>query len=489
MIFFTPITKRIMTSYDELVILCSARPKPGPKGVDPMNGITIQIAVRDAESLPAHHLLLSSALLKKKNIPVNQPILFQFGGYQQTVYAADAGISKGLHLSSVLANQTGLHTGARVRLKYHPSTRTLVVGPLIGVLINSVRQNNENRPFGTVTAFGRELTDAARQFGGLIYFFTPDDIKQDASTVTGWGYHHGWVQHTYPAPDVIYNRLTKRKLENKPSVQQFMKEVKSQYGTITFNERYVNKTEVFDSLRKEASLARYMPESHLFRGFHLLKSMMTRHATVFVKPITGSLGKGIIRIHRGPSGLECQFSSISGVKRQLYPSMARVFAAISPRLKKQQYQIQQGIPLLTVNDHPVDFRALVQKNIKGVWILTSIVARIAGTNHFVSNLARGGTLSSVSDALLRSNLNPSQRKAVRGQLRRAAKEIARGIETNIGSHFGELGIDLAVDQRGKVWLIEVNSKPSKNENSALTPGRTRPSVKQFILYCRYLAKL
>ena len=36
----------------------------------------------------------------------------------------------------------------------------------------------------------------------------------------------GWRKTVLPAPDVVNNRLTSRKLENKPNVQHFIKEVK-----------------------------------------------------------------------------------------------------------------------------------------------------------------------------------------------------------------------------------------------------------------------
>jgi D-alanine-D-alanine ligase-like ATP-grasp enzyme len=52
-----------------------------------------------------------------------------------------------------------------------------------------------------------------------------------------------------------------------------------------------------------------------------------------------------------------------------------------------------------------------------------------------------------------------------------------------------LGIDLAVSKGGRVWLLEVNSKPSKNDNTAMPDQKIRPSVRQLILYCRHLAQL
>jgi glutathione synthase/RimK-type ligase-like ATP-grasp enzyme len=268
-----------------------------------------------------------------------------------------------------------------------------------------------------------------------------------------------------------------------------MRDAKARFGATIFNEKYLDKTEVFDALRKEDSLHGYLPESYLFKNYQMLKSMSSQHSVLFLKPITGSLGKGIIRICREANGsYSCQYASVNGTRKQTFPSLTKVFAALSGKLKSQRYQLQQGLELISIDGRPVDFRALVQKGSQGAWTITSIVGRIAGAEHFVSNLARGGSLSTVTNALAKSSLSPAQRTSAAARLRKSSLDIAKGIEAQIPSHFGELGIDLAVDRQGKVWLLEVNSKPSKDDNTALANVQSiRPSVKQVVQYARYLS--
>ncbi|WP_284646843.1 YheC/YheD family protein [Paenibacillus silviterrae] len=137
-----------------------------------------------------------------------------------------------------------------------------------------------------------------------------------------------------------------------------------------------------------------MPESHLLRNFATLKSMCSKYASVFLKPITGSLGKGIIRIRRSEGGTYiAHFTGLNGTRKQVYRSLTQLYSAISGKVKTGRHQIQQGLNLIQAGDRPIDFRALVQRDDTGSWTVTSIVGRIAGANHqFVSNLARGGTL-------------------------------------------------------------------------------------------------
>jgi glutathione synthase/RimK-type ligase-like ATP-grasp enzyme len=434
--------------------------------------------------------MIGRNLVKKWKIPVNQPITLRFGSLTLNGKAVEVQGLDGIRLSSSVLEKLGVHQGTALCLKYKSSTQTLLLGPLIGVMISRVHDGHTERLFGSITSFCKELHQACEQSGAFIYFFTLDDIHASASRLKGWTYNNSWKSRHFPIPNVIYNRLTSRKYENMPKVQQFLEHVKTQYNTDIFNEKYLNKNEVFDALKKDAQLQSYLPESYLFKNYQMLKTMSSRHSILFLKPVTGSLGKGIIRIKREDSGVySCSFSSLSGTRKQTFSRLSKLFNRISGKLKTQNYQIQQGIHLATVHRKPLDFRALVQRDSQGEWSITSVVARVAKEQHFVSNVAQGGSLSKVSEALERSSLSPGLRAELPVKMRRAALDIAKGIETFIPAHFAELGVDLAVDQWGKIWLLEVNSKPSKNDNTPLDGTvRIRPSVRKTIQYARFLAK-
>lgn len=89
--------------------------------------------------------------------------------------------------------------------------------------------------------------------------------------------------------------------------------------------------------------------------------------------------------------------------------------------------------------------------------------------------------------MAKTQLPASAKASAFANLHAAALDIAKGIEQAIPAHFGELGIDLAMDTTGRVWLLEVNSKPSKNDNTPLSESKIRPSVKAMLEYSTYLA--
>lgn len=430
-------------------------------------------------------ITLSESLIRRWKIPAGGSIQLRFGSAKQEVRVSTAQTPGVIRIAHSLSAKWGLSHGISLCLQYKPSSKTLQLGPLIAVLVSRVT-GEDDRPFGANSAFCRELHEAGRVFGASVYFCTPDDVNGASDSVRGHYYAGRWLRGAFPIPDVIYNRLTSRKLENRSSVQQFISMAKSKYRSVMFNEKYLNKNEVFDALQQQPGIRLYLPESHLLTSCQMLKSMCTKYSTVFLKPITGSLGKGIIRIRKQPGGsFICHFTNLTGARKQSYSSLQQLCSAISAKIKSQRYQIQQGLPLISIGGRPVDFRALVQKGDGGKWDVTSIVARIAGNHHFVSNVARGGTLSTVKNVLSRARGG----KGGSLKLKRSALQIAKGIDEQITGHFAELGIDLAMDKSGRVWLIEVNSKPSRDDNTQLDEtAKIRPSVKTVMKYARYAAR-
>jgi glutathione synthase/RimK-type ligase-like ATP-grasp enzyme len=447
---------------------------------------------------------IGTSLIKKWKVPAETPLTLRIGAFHEEVRVIPSADAR-MRIHPRLAERAGVLEQNALCLRYKPESRTLILGPVVGVLLRRIGSDLK-RPFGNVTSFCRELTMAAREEGALVFFFGADQLPEQGGRLTGMAYANDWRRGTFPVPDVVYNRLTSRIVENSEPVRRFLNDARNRYGCSVFNERYLDKAEVFDALKREPGLNEYIPESYSYQGTAMIRSMLERHPAVFLKPILSSLGKGIIRIRKSGGGTyESHTAGSDGtIRRQSFPSLAHLLKAAGPKLKKTRYLIQEGLELIAVGGAPVDFRALVQRGGKGEWRITSIVARIAAPRKFVSNLARGGKLTTVSEAFAASNLPAGLRNSAAIQLKKAALDIARGLETQIDAHFAELGIDLAVDTRGRVMLLEVNSKPSKDDNTPLgaertdgaasvpasaparNEGRIRPSVRRVIRYSQYL---
>lgn len=449
------------------------------------------VPVHVVQSLSPDTITLDEELMKKHGIPQAQHISLQFGIYKQTIKVLPEQKKARLSMHSRLAQHLAIpltKNELKLALHYDKAQAKLKLGPLLAVMINRETPENPDKPFGSISSFCNELAAACAKHGAFVYFFTPEALVGQNTMIAGWIYDGEWRKLMLPLAEVIYNRLPSRKAENQPPVQRLIRETARYYDISIFNERFLDKHEVFEILANESTVADYLPESQLLSGYEQLQQMLSRHAILYVKPVQGSMGRGIYRITTLPDhcfGLERANTSSQRISK--YSSLKRLYNVIRPKLKKRKYQLQQGLSLIQIGRRPVDFRALVQKNGQGEWSVTSIVARTAGNEQFVANLARGGSLESVLAALPKTNLlQHISHETVYQSLQVAAIDIAKVIDAQLDEHFAELGVDLAVDVQGKTWLIEVNAKPSKMDSSSLNRGKIRPSVRMLLAYAKHL---
>lgn len=448
------------------------------------------VPVYVVQSVSPDTILIGEDLMKEQGIPRAQHISLQFGISKQTIKVLPEHKKTGLYMHSRLAQQLSIplmKKELKLALSYQKQQAVLKLGPLIAVMINKETPEEPERPFGNISGFCRELAEACAMNGTFVYYFTPQAITRHGTLMSGWVHDNEWRKQIFPLPEVIYNRLPNRTAEKQPGVQILINETARYYGISIFNERFLDKHEVFELLANHEAATGYLPESELLTSYEQLQQFINKHPVVYVKPIQGSLGRGIFRLtaHSDKTySLERAVSASQKVSK--YSTLKRLYQGLKPKLAKRKYQLQQGLSVIQVGHRPVDFRALVQKNGQGEWALTSIVARTAGNEQFVANLARGGSISSVMNTLPNTNLlQHISHEAIFDSLKAAALTIAKALDERVLEHFAEFGVDLAIDVQGNIWLIEVNSKPSKVDRSSLS-SKIRPSVRMLVAYANYL---
>ncbi|MFL6562392.1 MAG: YheC/YheD family protein, partial [Bacillus sp. (in: firmicutes)] len=202
--------------------------------------------------------------------------------------------------------------------------------------------------------------------------------------------------------------------------------------------------------------------------------------------VHGSQGRNIIKLNKEEDdqySLQTSIAALNGSTGIKY-CLEEMYKQLKPVLSNRYYIIQQGIDLVTYQSCSMDFRVLCHKNLNNDWKVTSIVARVAAEAEFVSNIARGGRMLKPLN-VLRTCFGHKKSIQVLALMKELALETASTISDSSTGITGELGIDIGVDQDGKLWIIEVNSKPSKNFEDGL--GKIRPSAIALIEFCTILA--
>ncbi|WP_338131316.1 YheC/YheD family protein [Cohnella rhizosphaerae] len=164
-------------------------------------------------------------------------------------------------------------------------------------------------------------------------------------------------------------------------------------------------------------------------------------------------------------------------------TLSRLWLRVRANAKNQSepYIAQQGISLAKVNGRPFDLRALVQKNADGLWELTGIGARMAGSSSITTHVPRGGSIED-PERLLAAVFGPEKAQQVFSKVRQTVIVLASRIERSARSRLFEMSMDLGIDEEGHMWFFEANSKPMKFDE----PHIRKKSLERIFQYGQYI---
>ncbi|MDQ0247174.1 glutathione synthase/RimK-type ligase-like ATP-grasp enzyme [Bacillus fengqiuensis] len=360
--------------------------------------------------------------------------------------------------------------------------RRLIFSPVIAIL-TEIYPEHESSLFGSITAFCDEIAQYCQRHGFFFYVCSLKSLL--APDIQGYiKVHDHWSLADVPYPDVVHNRLHSRKIEKSPLFQQAV-EMMQNRGTPYFNAHFLDKWSVFTLLSTFDHLQPYLPETYQLRKKDDLIDALAAHSGIFLKPVHGSQGKHIFRIQQDERLYRVDYTTFSQPYEKEYPTFQSLFEALYTQLQKQGFLIQKALPLQTYKGCPFDFRILCHRVKETTWKVTSAVARVSQQGNFVSNLARGGEIAHVN-GVLQEIYDPLTSRQITKLLKELALDICHCLTVSTDGLFAELGIDLAIDTDGHPWIIEVNTKPSKQHDS-ITDKTVRPSTKAIVHYCAYLS--
>ncbi|WP_338787510.1 YheC/YheD family protein [Metabacillus sp. FJAT-53654] len=359
----------------------------------------------------------------------------------------------------------------------------LQLGPVIG-LLTEIKKTDKDVSFGSIHEFCKELATCCEAIGAFFYIFSLSTYNKEQ--IKGYYFNQNqWQEAIVPYPDVVHNRIHSRKVEHSKTflhVTSDFIENKVPY----FNDRFLNKWEVHQILAASEHLKPFLPESHLLESKSNFENMLKDKKDLFIKPINGSQGKRIFRVKEREDGTHLlDYTTFSGEMNNEYESFQQLFSALYPRLKREGFLLQETIHLKRYQDRTLDFRFLCHKKDFHQWKVSSSIARVSSVNQFVANLARGGELYQIK-SILNELYGKSESLHLRKLLAELSLEIVTCICLHAGGEFGEFGIDLALDQDGHPWIIEVNTKPSKSIDDQ-RKLKIRPSARAVINYCLFLS--
>ncbi|MFC0211159.1 YheC/YheD family protein [Paenibacillus chartarius] len=212
-------------------------------------------------------------------------------------------------------------------------------------------------------------------------------------------------------------------------------------------------------------------------------SMLEQYGTIYVKPTIGTGGRGIFRVwiqqtasepsrlldtdEQQAQGQEEQAPAQTvycyqrGLTARTFSTFDDLYTSMKEKMGPKYHVVQKGIDLLHYGERPFDVRVMVQKNVRGAWVVTGIIGRVAHPRKVVTNYHNGGTPLPMQ-LLLKPHIDPAEpQEAYIRSLCRLGQQIARHMETGF-TWVRAIGIDFGIDTDLRPWVLEVNTLPDMN---------------------------
>jgi len=224
-------------------------------------------------------------------------------------------------------------------------------------------------------------------------------------------------------------------------------------------------------LVRSSYLAAHIPATlRLNRGS--LARLLKKYQMVYVKPVSGSCGIGVMRVERLRSGWVVR----DGKRRRNFATYDKLYSWLSHRTRRVPYLVQRGIHMLRFKGRPIDFRVVIQKGKRVKWRVTGMAARVAHPLKAVTNGSQGGSIHAAQELLRRTAGRKTSKRLLR-QMGRIARVTAQRL-SRAYPRMNELGLDIAVDRKRRAWILEVNTRPDPCPFTKLAnPAMIRRMVK------------
>lgn len=208
-------------------------------------------------------------------------------------------------------------------------------------------------------------------------------------------------------------------------------------------------------LKRSADLASHLPDTRPMEE-STLWDLLGKYGKVILKPSSSWGGSGVIQVSSKGND---QYKVHAESRKRTLSGKANLYDYVKKKLSRN-YIVQRRIPLARVNGRPFDLRVMAQRRKHSNWGVTGKLAKVAGKGYIVTNIARSkGTVIPVESAIQRSALKGSSQKALLSKIDTVALRAAKRLSQSY-SGIRTIGIDMGLDHRGKVWIIEANFAPA-----------------------------
>jgi YheC/D like ATP-grasp len=312
------------------------------------------------------------------------------------------------------------------------------------------------------TPYFMQLAQEARNWGMDIFVFVPTDIRWDERTATGWTvrFDDTWVKTVRPLPDLIYDRCYYHNLREYHFYQPYIKRLCSDPNVRLLGTPLKGKLQTYDILKQNPELHPFLPPTRLYQSPTDVFECIAKYRGAVTKPNGGSHGRGVAAIIPAQEGYLVRGRDQQNLIVSRYLKNDRELSSwLDSFIRQSRYIVQPYLSLYTSDRRPFDIRILIQKNEHMQWEVTGMAVRTGKPKSITSNLHGGGEAINIQ-SFLETHYGQQEMDLILAQLYQISETVPHTIEAHHGT-LVELGLDIGIDRLGRIWILEVNSKPGR----------------------------
>jgi hypothetical protein len=331
----------------------------------------------------------------------------------------------------------------------------LHLGPLVALIAFSKHEDITRSKLNSYREYFLQYGD------GLLFICAADGIDTEKKMIKGYYYSTSgkfnvWKEGIFPYPGSAYNRTVLKK-----EVFDDLDVVMDNHIFNSFSNGSFNKWELWNRLSLNPTLKAHLPHTSLLTDLHSLDEMLDRNSCVYLKPVGGTLSMGIRKVCKRSDGdgyllyYPNRQKEGNGTNQEILVDPIKIDRWLK-RLQQLKYIVQQEITMKRYDERPIDFRVIMQKNRNNEWGCTGIFGKFGKKGSIITNFTKSGFLLSGKESFrVAFEMNEQQASKKIEELTQISHLICKTFDQY--GLYGDVGIDLMVDQNGKVWILEVNT--------------------------------
>ncbi len=362
--------------------------------------------------------------------------------------------------------------------------------PVVGILLRNKQLSRIPKK-----VFDRNIDEyikANKKANCFLYFFSAKTIDTKNNILSGYTYDYkkgDWSYSKMPIPDVIYDLGVRLEEDEIYTANYIREQLRYRYNIQFINNRFqLDKWSTYKRLSKHAEARKYLPETIIYKEFDDVLFMLNKYNFIFLKSIDGCSGREVLSINYNKGTFELHYYE-KALKIIQITDLQTLENFVKKFIGKNVFIIQKGIQLIKFDGRNMDIRIVIQKDIDGYWNVMYYGSRIAKNKSTITNYSTGGEWTYLE--LIYEDIIKESRDIKLPLIEEIGEQtikIATIIEKEFGA-FGEIGMDMAIDNKGKLWFIEANATPDKTPLKI--PYSNKEIIPHFLSileYSIYLAK-